>query len=115
VTLDAEAMARLLEITGGDQAFIDELVDTFVDDARTQIEGLRAAASSGDTEAVVRPAHSLKSNAQNVGATLLAELSRSLEADARAGAIADLTARIDAVEMEFGAVSAALRADRTRD
>ena len=47
VTLDPEAMARLLEITGGDQAFVDELVDTFLDDAGTQLEALRAAGDGG--------------------------------------------------------------------
>ena len=112
MTLDPEAMARLLEITGGDRAFVDELVDTFVEDAKTQIEALRNADGAHDTEAVVRPAHSLKSNAVNVGATLLGDLSRALEADARAGAVPDLTARIDAVEAEFGAVSEALLANR---
>ena len=114
MTLDAGAMTRLLEITGGDQAFVDELIDTFIEDATTQIEALRAAGRDGSIGAVVRPAHSLKSNAQNVGATLLADLSGALEADARAGAVPDLTARIEAVEAEFGAVSTALLTDRTR-
>ena len=31
-------MARLLEITGDDASFVDELIDTFIDDAATQIE-----------------------------------------------------------------------------
>ena len=112
MTLDPEAMARLLEITGGDQAFVDELVDTFVDDATAQIDALRAAGSAGDVDAVVRPAHSLKSNAVNVGATLLGDLCRSLEADGRAGAVPDLAARIDAVATEFDEVRAALLAKR---
>jgi HPt (histidine-containing phosphotransfer) domain-containing protein len=114
VTLDPEAMTRLLEITGDDQAFVDELVDTFLEDATTQLEALRAAGASGDVASVVRPAHSLKSNSVNVGATVLAELSRALEADARGGDVADLTARIEAVEAEFGAVKEALLEERTR-
>lgn len=112
MTLDPQAMARLLDITGGDQAFVDELVDTFIDDATTQIEALRAAGDQGDAEAVVRPAHSLKSNAVNVGATLLGDLCRTLEADARAGSVPDMGARIDAVAAEFGAVREALLAKR---
>jgi histidine phosphotransfer protein HptB len=114
VTLDPDAMARLLEITGGDQPFVDELVDTFIEDARTQIEALRAAGAAADVGAVVRPAHSLKSNAVNVGATLLGDLCRSLEADARTGRVPDMAARIGAVETEFGAVAAALLAQRAR-
>jgi HPt (histidine-containing phosphotransfer) domain-containing protein len=112
VTLDPEAMARLLEITGGDQAFVDELVDTFLEDATAQLEALRAASASRDVGAVVRPAHSLKSNSVNVGATVLAEQGRALEADARDGDVADLEARIEAVEAEFGAVRDALLRER---
>lgn len=112
MTLDAEAMARLLEITGGDQGFVDELVDTFLEDATTQIASLHGAADADDVEAIVRPAHSLKSNAANVGATVLGELSRALETDARAGTVADLTERVARVDAEFGRVRDALLAER---
>lgn len=112
MTLDPEAMARLLDITGGDQGFVDELIDTFIDDATTQIEALRSAATAADAEAIVRPAHSLKSNAANVGATALGELARSLEADGRTGAVPDVVARVGSVETEFAAVRDALLAER---
>ena len=112
MTLDPEAMARLLEITGDDAAFVDELIDTFIDDAATQIAGLRVAAAAGDVAGVVRPAHSLKSNSQNVGATLLADLCQTLEADGRAGHVPELRSRIDAVEGEFEAVRARLLSER---
>ena len=113
MTLDPAAMARLLEITGDDVSFVDELVDTFIEDAATQLEALRAAAEAGDADAAVRPAHSLKSNSLNVGATVLAELSRSIESDGRTGPIPDLTERVRAVETEFAAVRSALLADRS--
>jgi HPt (histidine-containing phosphotransfer) domain-containing protein len=111
MTLDPTAMTHLLEITGGDQGFVDELVDTFIDDATTQIEALRAAIT-GEAETIVRPAHSLKSNAANVGATELGELARELEADGRAGRVPDVAARIARVETEFTAVRDALLAER---
>ncbi len=113
MTLDPAAMARLLEITGDDVSFVDELVDTFIEDAATQLEALRAAAQTGDADAAVRPAHSLKSNSLNVGATVLADLSRSIESDGRTGAIPDLAERVRAVETEFAAVRSALLADRS--
>jgi HPt (histidine-containing phosphotransfer) domain-containing protein len=113
MTLDPTAMARLLEITGDDVAFVDELVDTFIADAATQLEGLRAAAEASDAGAAVRPAHSLKSNSVNVGATVLADLSQSIELDARSGTIPDLVLRVRAVETEFAAVRDALLADRS--
>lgn len=113
MTLDPTTMARLLEITGGDVAFVDELVDTFIEDAEAQLEALRAAAATGDAGAAVRPAHSLKSNSMNVGATVLAELSRSIETDGRSASVPDLAERVRALETEFAGVRDALLADRS--
>jgi len=112
MTLDPTAMVRLLEITGDDIAFVDELVDTFLDDATTQLDALRLAAESGDISAAIRPAHSLKSNSLNVGATTLADLTRSIELDGRSGSIPDLADRVRAVETEFTGVRDALLAER---
>ena len=81
--LDAAALEHLLEITGGDQEFVDELVDTYLDDGRAQLAAMRAAADADDPVALLRPAHTLKSSSANVGALDLAELCRTLEADAR--------------------------------
>jgi HPt (histidine-containing phosphotransfer) domain-containing protein len=108
VTLDPNAMTRLLEITGGDAAFVDELVETFLDDATVQLDALRTAGAANDVAGIVRPAHSLKSNSDNVGATALADQCRSLEADGRAGTVPGMAARIAAVETEFAAVRSAL-------
>ena len=112
MTLDPAAMTRLLEITGGDQEFVDELIDTFIDDARRRSRR-SAPAAAGDIAAVVRPAHSLKSNAANVGATVLADLCRALEADARAGDVPGPGQHGSRRSRpSSGAVSAALLAER---
>jgi HPt (histidine-containing phosphotransfer) domain-containing protein len=104
MTLDPAALANLLEITGGDPAFVDELIDTYLADGEQQLAAMRAALAAGDDAALMRPAHSLKSNSANVGATLLADLARSIEADARAGAVPDAADRVAATEAEFSAV-----------
>jgi HPt (histidine-containing phosphotransfer) domain-containing protein len=113
-TLDPAALRHLLEITGGDETFLDELLDTFLQDAEDQLASLRAAVAAGSTEDLVRPAHSLKSNAANVGANELAELCRALEADARSGVVEDAARRVEAVEAAFAAVREALGAARPR-
>jgi HPt (histidine-containing phosphotransfer) domain-containing protein len=107
-TLDPTALDRLLEITGGDVAFVDELIDTYLEDAVVQLAAMGTAAAADDSAALVRPAHSLKSNSDNVGAVALTVLCRGLEADARAGAVADPTARVTAIQREFDAVRAGL-------
>lgn len=111
--LDPEAFRHLLDITGGDLAFVDELIDTYIDDAMVQLAAMREAAATGDVEAMIRPAHSLKSSSANVGATAVAEASRSLEADGRGGAIDDAVARVAACDAAFEAAKAVLLQERT--
>lgn len=108
--IDAEAFARLSDITGDDAAFLAELVDTYLDDGATQVAALRAALTSGDSAELVRPAHTLKSSSASIGALGLAELCRTLEADARQGPVPDAAARVTAIAAAFDAVTGDLRA-----
>jgi len=110
--IDQAAIDHLLEITGGDLEFLDELVDTYLSDAVVQLDGMRRAAADGDAAAMVRPAHSLKSSSENVGATALADGCRTLEADAKAGAVPDAVARVAGCDDAFTAASSALLAQR---
>src|SRR5262245_3435446 len=112
--VDPEALDRLLEMTGGDREFLAELIETYVEDGGAQLANLRTAVATGDAEAAVRPAHSLKSNSASMGAEALSELCRSLETDARAGTIDDGQGRVDAASAEFERVCAALRAFKDR-
>ena len=107
--IDPDAFARLADITGDDPVFLAELVDTYLEDGAAQVAGIRAAAGTDDPAALVRPAHTLKSSSASIGAMLLAEQCRLLEADARAGAVSDLASRVEAIATEFEAVRAALR------
>ncbi len=106
--VDPAAFAHLVEITGNDLEFIDELIETYVEDAVVQLEVMRGAAAAADPEAMVRPAHSLKSSSANVGAMALAEACRSLEADGRAGRVPDASERVNACEEAFAAARVAL-------
>ena len=110
--VDPEALDRLLDMTGGDPEFLGELIDTFLEDGTAQLDALRSALESGDADEAVRPAHSLKSNSASMGADRLADLARALETDARAGAVADGPARVEAATTEFELVRTALLAIR---
>jgi two-component system, sensor histidine kinase and response regulator len=112
--LDPGALDRLLEVVGGDEAFVDDLLATFVEDAVTQLRAMSDAAAAGAASDMLRPAHSLKSNSANVGALRLSELARALEVDARAGFVDDAVARVRGAESEFEAVRQALSAARGR-
>lgn len=106
--LDEAALERLLDMTGGDTGFVDELLDTYLEDGAAQIALLRAASADGDIAGLVRPAHSMKSSSDNVGAARLAHLARALEADSRGGAVDEPVARVSEIATAFDEVRAAL-------
>jgi histidine phosphotransfer protein HptB len=112
--IDAATMANLLEITGGDQDFVDELVDTYVAEGDRLIGELVAAATAGSVADIVRPAHSLKSSSLNVGALELGELCRRLEQDALGGDVDAPVERAAEIKGAFEEARAALLEERAQ-
>jgi len=112
--IDAATLANLLEAMGGDQAFVDELVDTYLAEGDRLIGDLVTAAESGAVPDLVLPAHSLKSSSQNVGALELGELCRRLEEDARSGEVGDPMDRAAEVRRAFDKARGALLEERAR-
>ena len=110
--IDTATFEGLLDMTGGDLAFVDELVDTYLEDGQRQVAALREAAASGDVAELVRPAHSLKSSSLNVGALPLGGLSRRLEEDARNGEVVDAVDRVAGIAGAFEEATQALLAER---
>ena len=110
--IDPATFANLLEMTGGDHAFVDELVDTYLEEGERLVDALRVAATGDAADAMVLPAHSLKSSSLNLGALALAEHCRDLEARARAGAVPDADDRVGAIVTSFELVRERLLAMR---
>ena len=110
--LDEAALEDLLEMTGGDPAFLAEMIDTYVADAGELLATTRQALAAGDAQAVRRAAHSLKSNSATFGATALAGLCQDLEERGKTGALDGAAALVTRVETTFVEVAAALRAAR---
>jgi HPt (histidine-containing phosphotransfer) domain-containing protein len=99
---------RLAEGIGGDDEFVQGLIDQFVADAPGLLSAARAGLEAGDADVVRRAAHTLKSNAATFGARRLAECSRELEEDAKKNALAEAPARVDAMARELERVRAEL-------
>lgn len=112
--IDQDAFDRLVEMTGGDLDFVDELVDTYIEDGRSQVGALRAALARGDDEAVVRAAHSLKSSSLNVGALALGARCRALEEEGRRGVMDDVGEQVGSITAAFDEAAAALLDARAR-
>jgi HPt (histidine-containing phosphotransfer) domain-containing protein len=98
----------LLSSVGGDTAFLEELIDTYLADSVGLMAQMRESLAGNDLDGFRRAAHSLKSNSANFGATDLAAQARELEMMARAGSLEGADAKVAAVEEVFTYVSAEL-------
>jgi HPt (histidine-containing phosphotransfer) domain-containing protein len=112
--VDPAAIQQLLEMTGGDPEFLDELLQSFLDGAVTQLAEMEGALAAGAADDLVRPAHSLKGNSSNVGALRLVALARELETAGRSGVLGDAGEKLAAARAEFEVVKAELDTIRRR-
>jgi signal transduction histidine kinase/DNA-binding response OmpR family regulator len=107
---DESVLRRLSESMGGDDAFVDELVEQFLEDSPALLAAARRALEAGDPAEVRRAAHTLKSNAATFGASGLAERCRTLELAAKDGDLSGGVELADRIDEELARVHAALRA-----
>ena len=106
--IDGAALVRLAEGTGGDAAFVTELIEQFLGDAPALVETARAGLAGGNADEVRRAAHTLKSNAATFGATALAEGAAALEDAAKRGVLDNAGPLLDAAAAELDLVRTAL-------
>ena len=75
--IDKTTFDELKEMSGDE--FINELIDTFLEDAPKMIAEIKSAFASNNIDSFRRAAHSMKSNAATFGASQLAALAKELE------------------------------------
>ncbi len=105
--LDRSTFEELRQMSGPD--FIDELVDTFLEDAPGLIREMRTALQARDAETFRRAAHSLKSNSATFGATRLSIMAKELEGLGRENKLEAAARLLPAVEPAFDAVAEELK------
>ncbi len=105
--IDGAAVDRVIATMGA--TFAAELIDTFLEDGRALAVALAEALARGDVDAFRRAAHSLKSNAETLGATRLGALARELEALARSGTLAGAEERLGPLARAHEAAARALQ------
>jgi HPt (histidine-containing phosphotransfer) domain-containing protein len=96
----------------GDADFINELIDTFLEDAPRMLNELRLSLAEGNTERFRRTAHSLKSNSNTFGALVLADLAKELEFIGRDNQLDRVGDKLQELSMEYTRVETALRGIR---
>jgi HPt (histidine-containing phosphotransfer) domain-containing protein len=106
--LDPAALANLRDTTGGDPAFLAELINTFLEDAPSLLDNLGQALDKEDVAGVRLAAHTLKSNGADFGATTFSTLCQELEMLAKSGQLTGADALLSRVKEEFENEKAAL-------
>ena len=104
--LDESVVSDLLDVMGED--FI-ELLQVYLRDAPRLIDEIRKAAAAGKIEALVAPAHSLKSSSANVGAMRLSELAKTMELGARQNKLGQPQTLAQQIERTFTQTELALQ------
>ncbi len=95
-SIDHATFDELRQISGAE--FINELIDTFLDDAPKLLAEMKSALESGSADSFRRAAHSLKSNAATFGADPLSQLAKELEVLGRENRLAETGSRLGALE-----------------
>jgi FOG: HPt domain len=108
--IDPEMFNELKQMSGTD--FINELIDAFLDDAPNMIQNMHTALDTKDVESFRRNAHSLKSNANTFGATILGALAKELEMMGKENNL-EVGNRLEVLNEEFGKVAEELKGMRT--
>lgn len=99
-TINLVALRRLLNAIGGDCEDLTELVEEYAVGAPSLVAKMRDGADLSDWVGVFQAAHTLKSNARDMGAIRLSELCEALEKEARAGPVFWVKERVAEIAAE---------------
>jgi signal transduction histidine kinase/CheY-like chemotaxis protein len=112
--IDRKVLAGLKAIGGGDNDFVHEMIDLFLEQSPRNLEVMRAALDVGDLPAVAKAAHNMKSSSAYLGARRLSELCGQLEIKARAREANFVSRAVEALTAEFDVVRRSLAEERNR-
>ena len=110
--VDENVLEELRASVEGDTGFVRDLIEAYLVDSAEQLEAIESAIDATDAEALVRPAHTLKSSSATVGAVDVSALARTLEMAGRSGSLDGGEARgaAEALRGAMDATATALRA-----
>jgi HPt (histidine-containing phosphotransfer) domain-containing protein len=110
--LDLSALDRLRKMTGGDEEFLSELIQTFLESAPQEIARMRQALENQNAELLCLAAHSLKANGAEFGAHKLQQMCQHLEEMGKQKVLEGAAQQLSEIEAEYTRVDTALRTVR---
>jgi HPt (histidine-containing phosphotransfer) domain-containing protein len=97
-------LVRMREAADGDDEFLKQLVEVFLDDTALRMKELNAALAARDGRNIGRTAHQLKGSSANVGATMLFDLAKTLEKMGQGNELSGASEIIAGLETEYARV-----------
>jgi len=107
--IDQATFEELKQMSGED--FINELIDAFLEDGPNMLNNMEIALDAKDVETFRRNAHSLKTNANTIGALELGVQAKELEYMARENNL-DIGDRLEKLNQAFSIAAAELKGMR---
>ncbi|MDZ4811878.1 MAG: ATP-binding protein [Pseudomonadota bacterium] len=104
--IDMTVVRDLMDLMGSD---FHDLIRVYLEDAPNNLSALERAAKTNDIDALVAPAHSLKSTSANLGALLLGDMAKRIEQGARSGDLGDSVLMVAQLQNEYQRAAAQLR------
>ena len=108
--IDPQAIAELRAMNPGDDSFLRELIQIYLEDSPQRIAEIEECLEQGDAVRLTRAAHSLKGSSSNFGATQLRAISEKIEHLGRDSALGEVPATLPELKAEFDKVKTALEA-----
>ncbi|RME88864.1 MAG: Hpt domain-containing protein [Anaerolineae bacterium] len=113
MTIDHSALDAYREMMGDEaDAFIADIIDTYLNNAVNLFADLESALGNGDAQTFVRAAHTLKSTSATVGAQELSSLAAELEAEGKNQNLTSLAPKVAQAREMFAQVEEELRSMR---
>ena len=106
--IDDAALKSLLTLIGDDPDDLDELIDDYLDAAPELAKAILSAVESQDIDAMRIAAHTLKSNARDLGAMKVSERASAIENACKNNDVAAATAAASEIETMVFAANEAL-------
>jgi signal transduction histidine kinase/CheY-like chemotaxis protein/HPt (histidine-containing phosphotransfer) domain-containing protein len=111
--IDAKVLQSFREMIGENaDAILVEMIDCYLEDAPKLLSAIACAVEQGDAKQLHSCAHTLKSSSLTLGATILFNLCKELEALGRSGHTEGGWDKVPQLEAEYAKVKAALQTER---
>jgi HPt (histidine-containing phosphotransfer) domain-containing protein len=108
-SLDPHAINALRELNPGDDSFLRDLIQIFLEDAPLRLAEIEESLARGDGRRLMIAAHSLKGSSANFGAEQLRTRCEEIERCGRLGVLDPVPAQLPALRQEYARVEAELQ------